>query len=56
MKMKWWYHVIELDFEALALCERSQLNFQSYFEWTVQQHAHHWSKDCKTTLFERKNN
>ena len=39
-RMKWWYHVIELDFEAHALRERFQLNFQSYFKWIVQQHAH----------------
>ncbi len=56
MKMKWWYHVVELDFEALALHERSQLNFQSYFKWTVQQHAHHQSRNCEITSFKRKNN
>jgi len=56
MKMRWWYHVVELDFEALALHERSQLNFWSYFEQTVWQHAHHQLRDCKMTSFEWKNN
>ena len=56
MKMKWWYHVVELDFEALALHERSWLNFWSHFEWTVQQHAHRQLKDCEMTLFKWKNN
>ena len=41
MRIKWWYHVVELDFEAFALHKRSQLNFQLYFKWTVQQYAHH---------------
>ena len=56
MKMRWWYHVVELDFKACTLCERLQLSFQSYFKWIVQQHACHQSKDNEIASFEQEDN
>ncbi len=56
MKMKWWCHVVELDFEAHALRERLQLSFWSYFEQTVQQHACRWSRNDEIASFKQEDN
>jgi len=56
MKMKWWCHVVELDFKACALHERLQLSFQLYFEWTVQQYAHRWLRNDEIASFEQEDN
>ena len=56
MRMRWWHHVVELDFKARALRERLQLSFQSYFEQTVQQHAYYQLKSDEIASFKQEDN